>query len=76
MLFSENAVSLNISERERTGRELRAKLATRLRLSSGICSEVLNFSTGDVPTNRFGLSEVRVLVESENDLGENTAPHC
>jgi hypothetical protein len=30
MLFKEDAVSLKISERERAGRELRAKLVARL----------------------------------------------
>ena len=88
MLFMEEAVSLKIYERERTGRELRAKLVTRLLFSTvgvawpgslspdsfGMRSEVLNFSAGDFPMMGLGLSGVRVMVESENDLGENTAP--
>src|SRR5207253_3954303 len=88
MLLMEEAVSLKIYERERTGRELRAKLVTRLLFSTvgvawpgslsldsfGMRSEVLNFSAGDFPMMGLGLSGVRVMVESENDLGENTAP--
>ena len=88
MLFMEEAVSLKIYERERTGRELRAKLVTRLLFSTvgvawpgslsldsfGMRSEVLNFSAGDFPMMGLGWSGVRVMVESENDLGENTAP--
>ena len=88
MLFVEEAVSLKIYEREGTGRELRAKLVTRLLFSTvgvawpgslsldsfGMRSEVLKLSTGDVPMKGFGVSRVRVMVESKNDPGENTAP--
>src|SRR5437870_13647393 len=42
--------------------------------SFGMRSEVLNLSTGDVPMKGFGVSRVRVMVESKNDRGENTAP--
>jgi len=42
--------------------------------SFGMRSEVLNLSTGDVPMKGFGVSRVRVMVESKNDPGENTAP--
>src|SRR5438552_11412335 len=42
--------------------------------SFGMRSEVLNLSTGAVPMKGFGVSRVRVMVESKNDPGENTAP--
>src|SRR5437660_10146305 len=42
--------------------------------SFGVRLEVLNLSTGDVTMKGFGVSRVRVMVESKNDPGENTAP--
>src|SRR5438132_11759727 len=42
--------------------------------SFGMRSEVLNLSTRDGTMKDFGLYQMRVMVETKNDLRENTAP--